>query len=129
LLFNGEINGKKFIFAANINKRAKMNEEDWDDSSIKEFTDLQKFAYVTLRAIENDHVGYCYRENGELKIDSGWRFLFGDEDEDYLDNPDNSITKDLKEIVEWKPAIGEILKAYPGQDFEWNEEIGKFEKI
>ena len=106
-----------------------MNEEDWDDLSIKEFTDLQKFGFVTQRAVDNDHIGYCYRENSELKIDSGWRFLFGDEDEDYLDNPENSITKDLKEIVEWKPAVGEIFKARPGQEFEWNDEDGKFEKI
>lgn len=105
------------------------NELEWDDLSIKEFTDLQKFAYVTQKAIDNDYIGYCYRENSELKIDSGWRFLFGDEEEDYLDNPNNTITKDLKEIVEWKPAIKEILKAYPGQDFEWDNEKQAFVRI
>lgn len=106
-----------------------MNEENWDDLSIKEFTDLQKFAYVTKRALENDYIGYCYRENAELKIDSGWRFMYGDEDEDYLDNPENTITKDFSEIIEWNPAVKDLLKARPGQDFEWNEAGQKFERI
>jgi hypothetical protein len=104
-------------------------EEDWDDLSIKELTILEKFGYVTQRALDNNHIGYCYCENSELKIDSGWRFLLGDEEEDYLDNPDNTITKDLKEIIEWKPAVKELLKSRPGQDFEWNEETQSFEKI
>lgn len=106
-----------------------MKEEEWDDLSIKEFSDLQKFAYVTQRAVEMDSIGYCYRENTELKIDSGWRFLYGDESEDYLDNPENTHTKDMKEIIEWKPSVKEILKAYPGQEFEWNDSAQKFDKI
>ena len=104
-------------------------EEEYDDLSIKEFTDLQKFAYVTQRAIEMDSIGYAYRENSDLKIDSGWRFMFGDEEEDYLDNPENTITKDMQDIIAWKPAVKELLKARPGQDFEWNDATQKFEKI
>lgn len=106
-----------------------MNEENWDDLSIKEFTDLQKFAYVTKRAIDNNFVGYAYRENTDLKIDSGWRFMFGDEEEDYLDNPENAVTKDMSEIIEWIPAVKNLLKALPGQDFEWNDEKKCFERI
>ena len=35
-------------------------------------------------------VGYMYRENpNEGNPDSGWRFLAGDEDPDYMSNPDN----------------------------------------
>lgn len=106
-----------------------VNEENWDDSSIREYTDLQKYAFVTQRAIDNNHVGYCYRENSEIKIDSGWRFLYGDEDDDYLDNPENTQTQDLKDVIVWKPELGEILSFRQGSEVEWNSEKQIFEKI
>lgn len=107
-----------------------MNDnENWDDSSISDYTELQKYAFVTKRAIENDFIGYCYRENSDIKIDSGWRFLFGDEDEDYLDNPDNTETKDISEILEWKPNIKQIISVRRGLEFEWNRETSKFVEL
>lgn len=106
-----------------------QNDENWDDPSIQEYTDFQKYAFVTQRAIDKNYVGYCYRENSEIKIDSGWRFLYGDEDEDYLDNPTNTITQDLKDIVEWKPELKEILSAKQGSEFEWNPEQETFDRI
>lgn len=105
------------------------NDENWDDPSIKEYTDLQKYAFVTQRAIDNNYVGYCYRENSEIKIDSGWRFLYGDEDEDYLDNPDNTLTQDLKDIIAWKPELKEILAFRQGSELEWNSDKEIFEKV
>ena len=104
-------------------------DENWDDASIPEYTEMQKYAFVTKRALDNNFVGYCYRENSEIKIDSGWRFLFGDEEEDYLDNPDNTETKDITEILEWKPELKEIMDSRKGSDFEWNVEKNKFESL
>lgn len=106
-----------------------QNDENWDDLSIPEYTDMQKYAFVTKRALENNFVGYCYRENSEIKIDSGWRFLYGDEDEDYLDNPDNSETQDLPVILEWKTELKAIISMRRGLEFEWNSETEKFEQI
>lgn len=106
-----------------------QNEENWDDPSIPEYTDLQKYAFVTKRAIEKDYIGYCYREYSDIKIDSGWRFMYGDEDEEYLENPDNTETKDLSEIIEWKPEVKDILSDRHGSEFEWNPEQNIFEKI
>lgn len=104
-----------------------MNQdENWDDPSIKEYTDMQKYAFVTKRAIENNLVGYCYRENTEFKIDSGWRFIYGDEDEAYLDNPDNTITQDLSEIAQWKPELKEILSSRRGFSFEWDNDTKSY---
>lgn len=106
-----------------------QNDENWDDPSIPEYTDMQKYAFVTKRAIDNNYIGYCYREYSDIKIDSGWRFLFGDEDENYLDNPDNSITQDLSEIITWKPELEQILSERRGSDFEWDSENRTFVKI
>lgn len=104
-------------------------DENWDDPSIKEYTDLQKYAFITQRALDNNYIGYCYREYSDIKIDSGWRFLFGDEDEDYLDNPDNTETKDISELIEWKPELKDVISARHNSEFEWNEEKAEFEKI
>ncbi len=105
------------------------NDENWDDLSIPEYTDMQKYAFVTQRAIDMNHVGYCYREYTEIKIDSGWRFLYGDEDEDYLDNPVHTLTKDLPDVIGWKPELKDIISAPRGSDFEWNPDRKIFEKI
>lgn len=101
-------------------------DEEWDDASMPEYTEMQKYAFVTKRALENNYIGYCYREYSEIKIDSGWRFLYGDEDEDYLDNPDNTETKDITEILEWKVELKEIVDSKKGSEFEWDEEKKKF---
>jgi len=106
-----------------------IDEENWDDASIPEYTDMQKYAFVTQRAIDMNYIGYCYRENTEIKIDSGWRFLYGDEDEDYLDNPDNTITQDLSDVLSWKPELKDIITSNPGMDFEWNSQKEIFERI
>lgn len=105
------------------------NNMEASDAEVKEYTDSDRYAFVTVSAFEDNHVGYCYREHTDIKIDSGWRFLFGDEDEEYLDNPDNSLTKDLSELLEWKPELKEILSARFGSEFEWNPETERFDKI
>lgn len=106
-----------------------VNDESWDDPAIPEYTDMQKYAFVTQRAIDLNSIGYCYREYSDIKIDSGWRFLYGDEDEDYLDNPENTIVKDLSEIIIWKPILKEIISSKHGSEFEWDPEKEVFSKI
>lgn len=106
-----------------------MENLDWDDPLIKDFDLNQKYAFITQRAIDNDYVGFCYRERSDIKIDSGWRFLYGDEDEDYLDNPDNVVVQDLADILDWKPEIKDILDARYDSEFEWNVKKEIFEKI
>lgn len=107
----------------------KQDDENWDDASVPEYTEMQKYAFVTKRALENDYVGYCYREFSDIKIDSGWRFLFGNEDDDYLDNPENTETKDLSEIAAWKPELQSILSAKKNSEFEWNEQLNNFVEL
>lgn len=100
-----------------------------DDAEVKNYSDSDRYAFISVCAFEDDHIGYCYRERTDIKIDSGWRFLFGDEDEEYLDNPDNSLTKDLSELLEWKPELKEILSAKFGSEFEWDADTEKFQQI
>lgn len=107
----------------------KNTETEWDDPSLKEFSDLQKYGYITNKAWDESHVGYCYREYTDIKIDSGWRFLFGDEDEDYLDNPDNSKVMDLAEIIKWKPNLAEVISFRYNSELEWDEKTNSYTPI
>lgn len=95
----------------------------------QEYDFLDMYVYITYKAYDNNYIGYCYRERSDIKIDSGWRFLFGDEDESYLDNPDNSNTMYVREILQWKPELEPIIKAHYNSEFEWDEESKSFIKI
>jgi hypothetical protein len=83
---------------------------------------VKKYAYVSKRALEADHIGYCYRERPENLIDSGWRFLYGDEDQAYLDNPANNEATYPENMLSINPALDIILGAPVGSEFEWDEE-------
>jgi hypothetical protein len=91
--------------------------------------EVKKYAFVSKRALEADHIGYCYRDKPETAIDSGWRFLYGDEDNDYLDNPTNSEAVYPDEMLSINPALDIILSAPAGTEFEWNPDTETYEEI
>lgn len=108
---------------------SSSEEMEWDDPALKDYALLQRYAFISQRAIDHNYVGFCYREHSEIKIDSGWRFLYGDEDEDFLDNPDNIITQNLSDVIQWKPELESILSARHNSEFEWNPDKEVFEAI
>lgn len=56
-------------------------------------------------------VGYMYREEpSETMPDSGWRFLKGDESEEYTNNPDNTHVFALNTICNYDKDIIPYLK-------------------
>lgn len=91
--------------------------------------EVKKYAFVSKRALETDHVGYCYRDYPETNIDSGWRFLYGDEDEDYLENPTNSEAIYPDEMLSINPALEVILIAPFNSEFEWDEESQSYVEV
>lgn len=105
------------------------NELNWDDPTIKELSLLQKYAYVSNIAIEKQFVGFCYRDYPEFKIDSGWRFLYGDESEEFLDNPNNCTSMYLHEVIEWIPQLAHIVEQKVGVEYEWNSNEKAFNPL
>ncbi|MDR2057301.1 MAG: DUF2185 domain-containing protein [Dysgonamonadaceae bacterium] len=95
----------------------------WEQSEVK------KYAFVTRRALETDHIGYCYRDNPENNIDSGWRFLYGDEDDEYLDNPIYTETVYPEEMLSINPALDLIFSAPIGSEFEWDDKAQMYNEI
>jgi hypothetical protein len=111
---------------ASYNKNQEVNDADPDERVQSE---VKKYAFVSQRALEADHIGYCYRDNPENNIDSGWRFLYGDEDEEYLDNPTHIESVYPEEMLSVNPALDVILGTPPGTEFEWDDETQTYTEI
>ncbi len=78
--------------------------------------------YATDRiTVDNCKVGVMYRENPESKLDSGWRFLAGDEDEGYMSNIENTEIFSLNTICNYDPEIIEYLENPIGSAFYRNK--------
>lgn len=72
--------------------------------------------------------GYMYRVQPEHDWDSGWRFLAGDEDAAYLEDPENSGLYKLNTVVNYDPEIQPYLYEEYGSVFARKEDL-LFHKI
>lgn len=106
-----------------------MEQQDFNDLSFTPLTEEQKYAFISRKALSEHFVGYCYREYTELKIDSGWRFLFGDEDQDYLDNPENNVSMNIAEVLQWYPPLEQIISQPRNREFEWDSSSEQFTQL
>ena len=63
-------------------------------------------------------VGYMYREEpDEGKPDSGWRFMAGNEDDEYINNPDNCHIFAINTICNYDPDIIPYINSEIGSAF------------
>lgn len=70
------------------------------------------YALVTDRiVVDGLPIGYMYRQNPDNRQDSGWRFFAGDEEEDYLDNPDNIEIMNVNTIAHYDKSIIPFLES------------------
>lgn len=76
--------------------------------------------------IEGMKVGYMYREEPDNLTDSGWRFFSGTEDQEYADDPNNTMIYDVNTIANYDKAIIPYLDFPYGTEFERIEESNKF---
>jgi hypothetical protein len=70
--------------------------------------------------MEGKKVGYMYREELEenSENDSGWRFLAGSENQQYVDNDSNSKVYEVETIADFDSAIIPYLKSPFGTELE-----------
>ncbi len=78
---------------------------------------------------DGQKVGFMYRDRPEFEGDSGWRFLAGDEDDDYMDNHLNSKIYDVNTIANYDEAIVPYLKLSTGIELERVEGTDEFQQI
>lgn len=93
---------------------------------IRPLTDEPGGAYASDRiVVDGAKVGYMYREPNDHDSDSGWRFLAGDEDDYYLNNPAKFGIYHLNLIANVDPEIVQYLDAPEGSAFRRADKSGK----
>jgi len=71
-----------------------------------------------LITVEGEPVGFMYREQPDNDTDSGWRFMSGQESEEYMENPDNLAIYDVNTIANYDRSIIPYLNFSVGSAFE-----------
>ncbi len=109
----------------------KMKTEDdiLDEAIDVRPEDIRPYAFVSKMALDSQFIGYCYREHPETKIDSGWRFMHGTEDEEYLEEQENCISIYLEEVLDIHPELKEIFDSPVHSEYEWNESSGSYMEL
>jgi hypothetical protein len=68
--------------------------------------------------VDGELVGYMYRDKPNNELDSGWRFLAGDENAEYMAERTNHAVYDVNTIANYDPMIIPLLEAEEGAAFE-----------
>jgi len=68
--------------------------------------------------VEGYPVRFMYREEPDNEVDSGWRFMSGFENDEYMDNPDNHEVYDVNTIANYDPSIIPFLNSEIGSVYE-----------
>lgn len=68
--------------------------------------------------VEGYPVRFMYRERPGNDVDSGWRFMSGFEDDQYMSNPDNHAFYNVNTIANYDPSIIPLLDSPIGSVFE-----------
>lgn len=79
----------------------------------------EKVALVSKKClIPGSAVRWMYRVSGDREQDSGWRLFAGDEDNEYLSNPNNTRLMNVYYILDLDPSLLEPFKREEGTAFE-----------
>ena len=90
---------------------------------------MEKFGFVlaTKMLVEGKRrVRYMYHEETTNHQDSGWRFFCGDEDDEYVNNPDNIAIYDINTILAIDKSIFPYLNCTTGVALEREDENSTF---
>ena len=90
---------------------------------------MENFGFVlaTKMLVEGKRkVRYMYHEEATNPQDSGWRFFCEDEDDEYVNDPDNIAIYDIKTILEVDKSILPYLNCSVGIALEREDENTTF---
>ncbi|GMU52206.1 MAG: hypothetical protein AMXMBFR33_13520 [Candidatus Xenobia bacterium] len=79
--------------------------------------------------VDGSRVGYCYREEPDNEVDSGWRFLAGDETDAYMEDVANHGVYDVNTIANYDPDIIALLDSPIGSEFARDRASGEFRTL
>lgn len=105
------------------NKWYTPEEREWAD-----LLDSNPGCFITKKALDGEYIGYMYHDEPHPDYpDSGWRFFVGDESDEYVNDPDNTVVCGLNTICNLFPDVMAYLHAGEGRRFGrqengWEEE-------
>lgn len=79
--------------------------------------------------VDGMKVGYMYREETDDEMDSGWCFFSGTEDQEYVDEPNNTMIYNVNTIANYDRAIIPYLDLPFGTELERIENSDRFQII
>ena len=79
--------------------------------------------------IDGEKIGFMYREQPDSNEDSGWRFLSGNESQEYVDDEENSKIMAVNTMANYDPAIIPYLKMPVGTEMERVEGKDEFREV
>ncbi|MBO9151949.1 DUF2185 domain-containing protein [Chitinophaga sp. GCM10012297] len=79
--------------------------------------------------VEGKPVGYMYREEPVDAVDSGWCFFSGEEDQDYIDDPNNATVYAVNTIANYDRAIIPYLNLPVGTELERKPGTDTFNQV
>lgn len=68
--------------------------------------------------VDGCRVRFCYREEPLNDVDSGWRFMAGDESDEYMETPANHGFYDVNTVANYDRDIVPLLNSPIGSAFE-----------
>ena len=74
--------------------------------------------------VDGARVGFMYREAPDNDLDSGWRFLAGDESEEYMNDSGKLAIYDVNTIANYDRDIIPLLDSPIGAEYERRDGAG-----
>lgn len=103
-------------------KKYKLSKEE-----IKPLTEVYGGCIATdMITVEGYPVRFMYREEPINNMDSGWHFVSGFEDDEYMKKSENHGIYDVNTIANYDPSIIPFLSAPEGSAFEKTPESEQF---
>lgn len=84
-----------------------------------ELFDMNQKCLITRKALDSGCIGYMYRQEPEEDSgDSGWRFMAGDETEDYVNEPGNIVMCRYSDVCNLAPSVRAYFYSNFGTQYE-----------
>ena len=74
---------------------------------------------------EQGEINWVTRGEPVNEVDSGWQLFYGDEDEEYLNDPNNAALFPLREMLRMEPLLDKVF-ASPSPAFAFYPEVNDF---
>ena len=127
-------NTPKYMTGISHGDSLAFTEEHIIDTDIADSTsdDFEKYfqrCFVTDRIIRDGaKPSYVYREAPDREDDSGWRFLAGDESDEYMDDPNNTSYIAIGRVLNLDSTLLDLLEASQGE-WAWDSENGSWHQL